>query len=496
MTPNTFRTEKDSLGELQVPASAYYGVQTQRAVDNFPISGLRPWRAFIWSIAAVKRAAALVNFELGLFNDRDADSKHFTAKQLSESIAQAAAEIMDSKLNDQFVVDPFQAGAGTSHNMNANEVIANRATEILGGELGKYYVHPNDHVNMAQSTNDVIPTSIRLGALWRVDELLVALNNLQLALEAKSIEFDDVIKSGRTHLQDAVPVRLGQEFGAYAKAVERDKERVRRAAYGLRRLGIGGTAVGSGLNAHPEYHARMVQKLFELTGLELYQSDNLFESMQSMADAADFSASMRTLALTLIRIANDFRLLSSGPSTGLDEIRLPAVQPGSSIMPGKVNPVLAEMLDQAMFHVIGCDTTVAMAVQAGQLELNVMMPIIAHNLFEMMQVLIGSVNAFTDRAVKGVTANREKAEGWLAKNAIIVTALNPVIGYAQGAALVKEALVLNASIKELAMEKAKTGTLKHRDEDRPVTVDEIESALGDLRKLTDGGIVGGVSGGG
>ena len=496
MTLNDFRTEKDSLGELKVPALAYYGVQTQRAVDNFPISGLRPWRAFIWSIAAVKRAAALVNFDLGLFNDHNIDGKHLTAKQISDAIAQAAAEIMDGKLNDQFVVDPFQAGAGTSHNMNANEVIANRATEILGGELGKYYVHPNDHVNMAQSTNDVIPTSIRLGALWRVDELLFSLNNLQVALESKAKEFDDVVKSGRTHLQDAVPVRLGQEFGAYAKAIERDKERVRRSAYGLRRLGIGGTAVGSGLNAHPEYHARMVQKLFELTGLELYESDNLFESMQSMADAADFSASMRTLALTLIRIANDFRILSSGPSTGLDEIRLPAVQPGSSIMPGKVNPVLAEMLDQAMFHVIGCDTTVAMAAQAGQLELNVMMPIIAHNLFEMMQVMIGSVNAFTERAVKGVTVNREKAEGWLAKNAIIVTALNPVIGYAQGAALVKEALASNASIKELAIEKAKAGVLKHRDEDRPVTADEIESALGDLRKLTDGGIVGGISGGG
>jgi fumarate hydratase, class II len=496
MTPNNFRKEKDSLGELNVPASAYYGVQTQRAVDNFPISGLRPWRAFVWSIAAVKRAAALVNFELGLFNDREVDGKYFTAKQLSDSIAQAAEEVMDGKWDDQFVVDPFQAGAGTSHNMNANEVIANRATEILGRELGEYYVHPNDHVNMAQSTNDVIPTSIRLGALWRVDELLASLKNLQLALETKAIEFDDIIKSGRTHLQDAVPVRLGQEFGAYAKAVERDAERIRRSAEGLRRLGIGGTAVGSGLNAHPEYHVRMVKKLSELTGLELHTSDNLFESMQSMADAADFSASLRTLALTLIRIANDFRLLSSGPSTGLDEIRLPAVQPGSSIMPGKVNPVLAEMLDQAMFHVIGCDTTVALAAQAGQLELNVMMPILAHNLFEMMQVVIGSVNAFTERAVKGVTTNREKAEGWLAKNAIIVTALNPVIGYSQGAALVKEALALNVSIKELAIEKAKSGALKHRDEDRPVKPEEIESALGDLRKLTEGGIVGGVGGGG
>src|SRR5260221_1993878 len=326
MIHENFRKEKDSLGELNVPAAAYYGVQTQRAVDNFSISGLHPWRAFVWSIAAVKRAAALLNFELGLFNDREVDGnlarnieeiqenergKHFTAKQLSDSIAQAAAEIMDGKLNDQFVVDPFQAGAGTSHNMNANEVIANRATEILGGELGKYYVHPNDHVNMAQSTNDVIPTSIRLGALWRVDELLTSLKNLKSAFEAKAKEFDDVIKSGRTHLQDAVPVTLGQEFGAYAKAVERDTERVRRSAEGLRRLGIGGTAVGSGLNAHPEYHARMVQKLSELTGLELHTSDNLFESMQSMADTADFSASMRTLALTLIRIANDFRLLSS-----------------------------------------------------------------------------------------------------------------------------------------------------------------------------------------
>ena len=495
MTAKDFRKEKDSLGEVLVPASALFGAQTQRAVDNFPISGLRPWRAFIWSVAAVKRAAALVNNDLGLFNDREVDGKHFTAKQVAESVAQAAQEVMDGKWDDQFVVDPFQAGAGTSHNMNANEVIANRATQILGGELGKYYVHPNDHVNMAQSTNDVIPTAIRLGALWRLDELLAALKNLQSALEDKSQEFDGIVKSGRTHLQDAVPVRLGQEFSAYAKAVERDAERVRRAAEGLSRLGIGGTAVGSGLNAHPEYHARMVKKLSGLTGLQLVESDNLFESMQSMADAADFSASMRTLALTLIRVANDFRLLSSGPSTGLDEIRLPAVQPGSSIMPGKVNPVLAEMLDQAMFHVIGCDTTVALAAQAGQLELNVMMPILAHNLFEMMQVMIGAITAFTERAVRGVTANREKAEGWLAKNAIIVTALNPVIGYAQGAALVKEALAKNASIRELAVEKARAGALKHRDEERLVTVAEIEAALSDLRKLTEGGIVGGVGGG-
>jgi fumarate hydratase class II len=386
------------------------------------------------------------------------------------------------------VVDPIQAGAGTSHNMNINEVIANRATQILGGKLGEYRVNPNDHVNMAQSTNDTIPTAIRLGALWRLDELLDTLAKLVEALNVKAAEFDDIVKSGRTHLQDAVPVRLGQEFGAYARAVERDAERIKYAAEGLRRLGIGGTAVGSGLNAHPEYHARMVKKLAELTGLTFYESDNLFESMQSMADAAAFSASLRTLALTLIRIANDFRLLASGPSTGLDEIRLPAVQPGSSIMPGKVNPVLAEMLDMAMFYVAGLDTTVAMAAQAGQLELNVMMPIIAHSLFESMQVIIGAVHAFTEDAVLGLTANREKAEGWLAKNAIVVTALNPVIGYAQGAALVKEALKRDMAIRELAVEKAKSGLLKHRDNEDPVSAEEIEHALNDMRHLTESGI--------
>jgi fumarate hydratase class II len=348
---------------------------------------------------------------------------------------------------------------------------------------------------MAQSTNDVIPTAIRLGALWRLDELLASVHSLQAALEIKAQEFDEIVKSGRTHLQDAVPIRMGQEFGAYAAAVGHEADRLERSAEGMRCLGIGGTAVGSGLNAHPEYHRRMVVRLSELSGLSLRGSDNLFESMQSLADVADFSAAMRTAAITFIRIANDLRLLASGPSTGLDEIRLPAVQPGSSIMPGKVNPVMAEMLDQAMFHVIGCDTTVALAVQAGQLELNVMMPIIAHNLFEMMQVLIGSLNAFTDRAVKGLSANREKAEGWLARNAIVVTALNPLIGYSQGAALVKEALARNAPIRELALERAQAGQLRHRDEDRTVSADEVEAALSDLRRLTEGGIVGVAAGG-
>jgi fumarate hydratase class II len=473
-----FRLESDSLGDINVPADALYGAQTQRAVENFPISGLRPWRAFIWSLAIIKQAAASVNAGLGLL---DAD--------LAKAIQQASQEVVEGNWDDQFVVDPFQAGAGTSQNMNTNEVIANRATQIIGGELGEYRVHPNDHVNMAQSTNDTIPTAIRLGCLWRLDELLSVVDELGRALRAKSLEFDHIVKSGRTHLQDAVPVRLGQEFAAYARAVERDRHRIAHSAEGLRSLGIGGTATGSGLNAHPEYHSRMVEKLKELTSLELFTSDDLFERMQSLADMADFSASMRTLAITLTRIGNDFRLLSSGPATGLDEIRLPPVQPGSSIMPGKVNPVLAEMLNMAMYHLQGCDHTVALAAQAGQLELNVMMPIIAHNLFEMMQIMIGSVQAFSEKCVAGLQANQGKAEGWLDMNAIIVTALNPLIGYAAGAALVKQALAQSVSIRDLALAQAEAGDLHHVADDRPVTQEEVRSALGDLRKLTEGGIV-------
>jgi fumarate hydratase, class II len=484
MEKDAYRNERDSLGEVFVPKDALYGAQTQRAVENFPVSGLRPYRAFIWAMATIKRSAAEIHRDLGLLDEERANA-----------ISQAAGEVMEGLWDDQFVVDPFQAGAGTSHNMNTNEVIANRATQILGGSPGDYRVHPNDHVNMAQSTNDTIPTAIRLGALWRLDELLDAVEGLAAAFREKAAEFDPIIKSGRTHLQDAVPVRLGQEFGAYARAIARDSERISRSAQGLRRLGIGGTATGTGLNAHPEYHARMVSRLGELTGLVLNESNDLFESMQSMADAADFSASLRTLAITLTRIANDIRLMASGPSTGLDEIRLPAVQPGSSIMPGKVNPVMAEMLNMAMFHVQGCDHTIALASQAGQLELNVMMPIIAHNLFEAMHVIIGAVNAFNNNCVRGIQANQEKAEGWLAKNAIVVTALNPLIGYSVGAALVKEAIARDTTIQEVAVEKAQAGQLKHVEEDRLVTQDEIVSALSDLRRLTQGGLIG-VSAGG
>jgi fumarate hydratase class II len=469
-----YRIEKDSLGEMQVPAGALYGAQTQRAVLNFPISGMRPYPAFVWAQVMIKRAAAEVNRDLGLLDAR-----------LAEAIVQAAQEVLDGQWSDQFVVDPFQAGAGTSHNMNANEVLANRANQILGYTLDdpKKEVSPNDHVNMAQSTNDTIPTAIRLGCLWRLSELLEAIDRLGDALAAKGQEFDDVLKSGRTHLQDAVPVRLGQEFGAYARAVANDRERIAAAGERLARLGIGGTATGTGLNAHHEYHARMVQRLTELTGLELTSAGNLFEAMQSMADPADFSASMRTLCITLTRIANDFRLLSSGPSTGLDEIRLPAVQPGSSIMPGKVNPVLAEMLNMASFHIQGCDLTVALAAQAGQLELNVMMPIIAHNLFEMMHVLIGAINAFSEKCVVGISANREKAHSWLAKNAILVTALNPAIGYLNGAAVAKEAMASGKTIKEVVLEK---GLLPAEEVDR----------LLDVYQMTEGGIQSGGGGGG
>lgn len=361
--------------------------------------------------------------------------------------------------------------------MNVNEVIANLANMGLGFSLdasGKP-VSPNDHVNMAQSTNDTIPTAIRLGCLYRLEELLETLDNLAAAFRAKAVEFDHVLKSGRTHLQDAVPVRLGQEFGAYAKSVERNREKIAQAATGLRRLGIGGTATGSALNAHPEYHSRMVTVLSRLANLELHESDDLFESMQSMGDAVHFSGALRTLAQDMTRIANDFRLLSSGPSTGLDEIRLPPVQPGSSIMPGKVNPVLAEMTNMAMFQVMGNDLTVMLAGQAGQLELNVMMPIIAYNLFQSMDIIINALNAFREKCLVGVKANEEKATGWLAKNAILVTALNPVIGYAKGAEVAKEAMASNRTVREVVVEK---GYLSGEEVDRLLNV----------RSLTEGGI--------
>jgi fumarate hydratase, class II len=470
-----YRIEKDSMGELKVPAGAYYAAQTQRAVENFPITGMKPYPAFIWSMATIKRAAAEVNRDLGLL-----DAK------LADAIMKAADEVIAGKWNEHFVVDPFQAGAGTSHNMNVNEVISNRANEILGFPLvtdQKKPVNANDHVNMAQSTNDTIPTAIRLGVLWRLDELVGVLQHFVDVTKKKAAEWDSVVKTGRTHLQDAVPVRVGQEVGAWAKAIERCIEKIKAAAEGVRRLGIGGTAAGTGLNAHSEYHARMVKKLSELTGIKLYESDDLFESMQSMQDAVFFSAALRTTAAEFTRISNDVRLLSAGPTTGIAEMTAPAVQPGSSIMPGKVNPVLAEMLNQAMYHVLGKDQTVMMAGAAGQFELNVMMPIISHNLNEMMQVMIGSVRAFTDKLVAGLILNKDQAAKWLERNPILVTALNPIIGYNNGAMVAKKSLAEGKSVREVVLE---LGLMSAED---------LDKAL-DPRGMTEGGIHAGGGAGG
>ncbi len=461
-----YRIERDSIGEVHVPKNALYAAQTQRAVENFPVSGLKPWPAFIWSMAMIKRAAAEVHKDLGLLDEKVADA-----------IIQAGDEILSGQHHEHFVVDPFQAGAGTSHNMNTNEVMANRANQLLGYdiEITDKPVHPNDHVNMAQSTNDTIPTAIRLGALWRLDELIEVLQHFVDVTKQKAADWDHVVKTGRTHLQDAVPVRVGQEVGAWATAIERQIEKVKYAAEGLRRLGIGGTAAGTGLNAHPEYHSRMVKKLSELTGFTLYESSDLFESMQSMQDAVFFSAALRNVAMDFTRIANDVRLLTAGPTTGIAEMTAPTVQPGSSIMPGKVNPVLAEMLNQTMYHVMGCDATVNMCGAAGQFELNVMMPIIAHNLNEMMQVMIGSIRAFTDKLMVDLMLNEERAASWLSRNPILVTALNPIIGYNNGAAVAKKALAEGKSVKEVVLE---MGLMSEED---------LDAAL-DARAMTEGGI--------
>lgn len=463
-----YRIEKDSMGEVKVPVDALWGPQTQRAIDNFKVSGRGPYPAFVWSFAVIKAAAAEVNRDLGLL-----------PPDIADAVVRASQEIIEGKHADQFVVDPFQAGAGTSHHMNVNEVIANRASQLLGYRLDDPArpVRANDHVNMAQSTNDTVPVAIRLGALWRLDELLAAVDSLADALSEKGREFDDVVKSGRTHLQDAVPVRLGQEFEAYAVAVRYDRERIATAGERLRRIGIGGTATGTGINAHPEYHARMVRRLSELTGWELRSSGNIFEPVQNLADTVDFSAALRTLAVTLTRICNDLRLLASGPSSGFDEIRFAPAQPGSSIMPGKVNPVFAEMLNMTCFHVMGCDLTVMLAGQAGQLEVNVMMPILAHNLFEAMHVFVPAINLFTEQGVRRIEANRKKAAGTVAKNAVLATALNPVVGYLKAAEIAKEASERDMTIRDVVLER---GILT------PEQADEVL----DARAMTEGGIRG------
>src|SRR4051812_4116297 len=388
------RTEKDPLGTLEVPADALYGVQTLRAVQNFPISGLKPLAPFVIAQVWIKKAAALTHKETGRLDAR-----------LAEAIIAAADEVLSGKHLDQFVVDPYQAGAGTSHNMNANEVLANRANEILGGRRGEYKpVHPNDHVNMAQSTNDTIPTNIRLAILSQLDGLLRAFESLRNALSGKGREFDDIVKAGRTHLQDAMPIRLGQEFTAYAGSVDRNIRRIRQAADYLRDLGIGGSAVGTGVTVEKEYPALMNKHLKAITGLDIRVGEDRIQLMQSMGDPAAFSASLRVMAVDLSKIASDLRLMVMGPRTGIDEIKLPAVQPGSSIMPGKINPSIPEMVNQVCFQVMGCDTTVSIAAEHGQLELNVMMPVIAFNVLLSMRILTSTARVFAEKCIVGIEA--------------------------------------------------------------------------------------------
>jgi aspartate ammonia-lyase len=466
------RIERDPLGELPVPADALYGVQTERARQNFPISGLAPQPVFIDAVVWIKKAAALTHRETGRLDPK-----------LADAIVRAADEVLGGQHRDQFVVDPYQAGAGTSHNMNANEVLANRANELLGGTRGSYTpVHPNDHVNMAQSTNDVIPTAIRLGALALVQGLLPVLDRLSQALTAKGTAFDEVLKSGRTHLQDATPIRLGQEFAAYGHTVQRNRERIARAAQDLRDLGIGGTAVGTGLNAEAAYPGLMVKHLRAMTGLDLREGADRVQLMQSMGDATALSGALRTYAVDLGKIASDIRLLASGPRTGLAEIRLPAVQPGSSIMPGKVNPSIAEMVNMVCFQAIGNDVTIAAAAEAGQLELNVMMPLIAQNLFLTIAILMSASRVLAERCVDGITADQAMCAYWLDRSPALVTALAPKIGYAEAAKLAKEAVERNLSVRALLLEK---GVLKGK---------ELDEVL-DLRAMTDIGVRG-IGGGG
>jgi fumarate hydratase class II len=466
------RTEKDPLGALQVPADALYGVQTLRAVQNFPISGLRPLPAFVDATVHIKRAAALTHKETGRLEPR-----------LADAIVKAADEVLAGKHRDQFVVDVYQAGAGTSHNMNCNEVLANRANEILAGKRGAYTpVHPNDHVNMAQSTNDVIPTAIRLGCLMELGELEDNFNELAKAFEKKGKEFDDVLKSGRTHLQDAMPIRLGQELEAYGGSLRRGIKRVVEAADYLRDLGIGGSAVGTGVNVEPDYPKLMLKNLGKATKLKLREGRDRVQLMQSMGDVAGFSAQLRVLALDLSKIASDLRLLASGPRTGLDEIRLPAVQPGSSIMPGKVNPSIPEMINQVCFQVVGNDACVSVAAEHGQLELNVMMPVIAHNVLFSMMILRNSARVFAEKTVKGIEANEEQCEYWLERSAALATALAPQIGYARAAELSKQSVKENVLIRDLVKR------------EKVLPAKEIDEVL-DLRKMTEIGVPGGKHGG-
>jgi len=437
------RTEKDSLGIKEIPANVYYGIQTTRAVENYPISGMRAHPTLICAFGMVKEAAAEANRELALVDEK-----------IANAIIQAAKEVQQGKWNQEFVVDVFQAGAGVSFHMNSNEVIANRAIEILGGTLGDYSkVHPNDHVNYGQSTNDVFPAGMRLATLLELEKLYPVLDSLISALERKGKEFHEILKSGRTHMQDAVPMRLGQEFTAYAGAVRRCKDAIRSSAELLREIGLGGSAVGTGINTHPDYRVKAIANLSRISVQKLVPVDDMRYAMQSNLAMAGVSSALRNLALEVIRISNDLRMLSSGPNTGFAEINLPALQPGSSIMPGKINPVIPELAAMVSFQVVGNDLAVAMAVQAGQLELNVMMPTMAYNVLQSITILTNMLRVFTEKCVKGLTANEKRNAFYAQSTVSLATALNPYIGYQKAAEIVKESVATGRSIIEIAREK-------------------------------------------
>ncbi|GIN92255.1 aspartate ammonia-lyase [Siminovitchia terrae] len=461
------REEKDFLGTKEVPVDAYYGIQTLRAVENFPITGNKLHEELIKALAIVKKAAALANTEVGLLPG-----------EIGQAIVEASQEIIEGKLHDQFIVDPIQGGAGTSMNMNANEVIANRALELLGKKKGDYAsISPNSHVNMAQSTNDSVPTAIHVAVLNVLDGLLLVMENMQATFEAKQKEFDHVVKMGRTHLQDAVPIRLGQEFGAYSRVIGRDIKRIRRSKEGLYEVNLGATAVGSGLNADPKYIKLAVEYLEDISGLPMLAAANLVDATQNTDAYTEVSAALKICMTNMSKIANDLRFMASGPRAGLAELNLPARQPGSSIMPGKVNPVMAELINQIAFQVIGNDQTVSLASEAGQFELNVMGPVLVYNLMDSITVMTNGFRVFTEYCVSGITANEERMKHYVESSVGIITAVNPHIGYEAAAAIAREAIETGRSVRELCLE---LGVL---------TPEELDQIL-DAYEMTNPGIAG------
>lgn len=463
------RIEVDSLGEKAVPTDAYYGIQTLRAVENFPVSGLKAPTVFVHAYIFVKKAAANANMQVGWLNPR-----------ISNAIVKACDEILNGEFLDQFVIDVFQAGAGTSFNMNVNEVLANRALEILGLEKGDYKsISPNDHVNMAQSSNDTFPTALHLATLMALQPLFGELDKLSDAFEKLSKKYSAVIKSGRTHLQDALPVTIGQEFGAYAVTIRNGQAQLEERSRRLEELALGGTAVGTGVNAHPRFKRIAIAELSKMSGLRLKVAKNPFEALQSRNALAAVSGALKELALELIRIANDLRLLSSGPTTGLAEIELPPVQPGSSIMPSKVNPVMAECLNMIAFQVVGNDLALSLAVQAGQLDLNVMTPVMMHNILQSIQLLTNYLPAFRKRCVEGITVDKKRCASYVEKNPSLAVFLSPHVGYLEASKIAKQALEEKRSVKDIVLER---GVLKPRQAER---IFNPESMLGGERKRRD-----------